>query len=59
MKYICLQLSKCDCGFACLKMLLSHYHKQNSYLYLETDLTKHENLSFYDLKSLAAKNGLF
>lgn len=58
MKNICLQISDNDCGYACLKMMLSYFHKRKAYLFLETDLSIHKNLSFYDLKTISAKNGL-
>lgn len=58
MKNICLQISDSDCGFACLKMIISFFNNERSYLYLPTDISKYNNLSFYDLKNIALNYGL-
>ena len=55
MKYYCLQLSDYDCGFACLKMLLSFKLKDKEYLHLKQDIYKGE-YSFLDLTLIAQKN---
>ena len=54
----CLQIVDGDCGFACLKMMLSYYHKDKNYLYLPQDLNKN-NYSFLEIIDIAKKYNLF
>ena len=57
MKYYCLQLTKDDCGFAVVKMMLSFFHHDKNYLFMEQDLLQ-SNYSFLDLKNIARDNNL-
>lgn len=57
MNYLCLQQDQNDCGFACLKMLLSIYYKDKSYLSIVKDYY-HEDYSFKEIKDIANNYGL-
>ena len=46
------QVTKSDCGFACLKMLLANVHKDERYLYLKED-ENHGPYSYQELTSFA------
>jgi predicted double-glycine peptidase len=56
MRNFILQSGEYDCGFACLKMLLSTLHHNEKYLYLTE--TKKEAYSMLDLKNIALEYGL-
>lgn len=55
MKFI-YQISNQDCGFACLKMLLAHYHHDKRYLFLQEKNIS--SLSYFALIELGKKYGL-
>lgn len=55
--YYCLQLFSFDCGFACLKSMLSYFHKDSSYLYLD-QCKKDKKYSLLDLERVALDHGL-
>lgn len=51
------QIQNNDCGFACLKMLLCHVHKDKNYLFLRQDKEKGD-YSYQQLADIAEKEGL-
>ena len=57
MKHICLQENDYDCGLACIKMMLSHYHKNKHFLDLDKEIVNRK-YSMYDLKKYAASYNL-
>ena len=57
MKYFIFQGNDHDCGFASLKMLLSHISKNKSYLYIPKP-TKREKYTLADLVNIGAKYGV-
>lgn len=56
MKKIILQENRGDCGYACIKNLLVHYHKNNDFCNLYDDYK--ENTSFQELKDIGEKYNL-
>lgn len=56
MKKISLQENRGDCGYACLKNLLIHYHKNNDFSNLYDGYK--ENISFQELKEIGEKYNL-
>ncbi|MGM9857718.1 MAG: cysteine peptidase family C39 domain-containing protein [Bacilli bacterium] len=53
----CKQIFQDDCGFACLKMILAYYKKNNRLLNLPNPKL-HDKYSFLDLTNLARKYGI-
>ncbi|HOZ02226.1 MAG TPA: cysteine peptidase family C39 domain-containing protein [Bacilli bacterium] len=48
------QIGEFDCGFACLKMLMAHIHKDKNYLYLPFH-EKNQTFSYQQLTTIALK----
>ena len=48
------QLNDCDCGFACLKMLLATVHQDENYLFLKQD-ENHGKYSYQELLLIAQR----
>ena len=57
MKHICLQENDYDCGLACIKMMLAHYHKNKKLLNLDKEIVN-ARYSLYQLKLYAEKYNL-
>ena len=57
MKHICLQENNYDCGLACIKMMLAHYHKNKKLLNLDKEKIN-AKYSLYQLKLYAEKYNL-
>lgn len=57
MKYICLQENNYDCGLACIKMMLAHYHKNRKFIYLDKEIIN-QRYSLLQLKNYALKYNL-
>ncbi len=48
------QIGELDCGYACLKMLMAHIHKDKNYLYLPFH-EKNQTFSYQQLTTIALK----
>ena len=57
MKYYCLQLNECDCGYAVIKMLLANVNNDKNYLFMKEDITK-KSYSLLELKKIGEKYNL-
>ena len=57
MKYICLQENDYDCGLACIKMMLAHFHKNKKMLDLDKEIVN-SKYSMLQLKNYALKYNL-
>ena len=57
MKYICLQENDYDCGLACMKMMLAHYHKNKKLLDLDKEIVN-QRYNLNQLRNYGIKNGL-
>ena len=58
MKHICLQENNYDCGLACIKMMLAHYHNNKEYISLNKDKIN-ARYSLLELKKYAERYNLF
>ena len=58
MKHICLQENDYDCGLACIKMMLVHYHKNKEFFNLDKEKIN-ARYSLLELKRYAEKYNLF
>ena len=58
MKHICLQENNYDCGLACIKMMLAHYHKNKEFIKLNKEKVN-ARYSLLELKRYAEKYNLF
>ena len=58
MKHICLQENNYDCGLACIKMMLAHYHNNKEYISLNKDKIN-ARYSLLELKRYAERYNLF
>jgi len=50
------QLNSCDCGLACLKMVLANLNHDENYLFLKSD-EAHKEYSFLELSNIAKTHG--
>lgn len=56
MKKVCLQENEGDCGYAALKNILIHYHRNNDFALLKEEYK--ENMSFLEIKDIGEKYNL-
>ncbi len=53
MYYQIKQIDKSDCGFACLKIILAHFHRCSGFLFIDN---KYRKMNFFEIKNELEKN---